>query len=339
MVAQMDVPGRWAGGFRAWDAQGVYLATGRGVVPGPGAAGPVGGAPGARRTRGSRSRGTSSTGSTTRRAPSSRPRASTSSLVTLGTLAAGLAHEINNPAAAATRAVDALERRLRRPAGVAGAPGRPGHPRRRSSRRSTTLRREARPVARRPRRRWPLADREQELADLAGAPRRRPGRGSWRRPLAVAGVDTAWCERAALVLPGRRPRRRPRLGRPRTFAVAALLAEVKESTRRISELVAAVRSYSQVDRASRAADRPDRGHREHAGRCSATSCAAGSPSCATYADGPPPHRRLPRRAQPGVDQPHRQRRRRHGRRGHADDRRPRRGRPRRRRGRTTPAPA
>jgi len=29
VVARMDAPGRWAGGFRAWDEQGVYLATGR----------------------------------------------------------------------------------------------------------------------------------------------------------------------------------------------------------------------------------------------------------------------------------------------------------------------
>ena len=32
VVAKMDVPGRWAGGFRAWDDQGVYLATGRGAT-------------------------------------------------------------------------------------------------------------------------------------------------------------------------------------------------------------------------------------------------------------------------------------------------------------------
>src|SRR4051794_14545704 len=31
IVGKMDVPGRWAGGFRAWDQHGVYLATGRGV--------------------------------------------------------------------------------------------------------------------------------------------------------------------------------------------------------------------------------------------------------------------------------------------------------------------
>ena len=35
-----------------------------------------------------------------------------------------------------------------------------------------------------------------------------------------------------------------------TFSAAALTAELKESSRRISELVAAVRSYSQMDRAS-----------------------------------------------------------------------------------------
>jgi len=34
VVARMDVPGRWAGGFRAWDEHGVYLATGRGAVGG-----------------------------------------------------------------------------------------------------------------------------------------------------------------------------------------------------------------------------------------------------------------------------------------------------------------
>jgi hypothetical protein len=35
-----------------------------------------------------------------------------------------------------------------------------------------------------------------------------------------------------------------------TFSIAALLSEMKESTQRISELVAAIKSYSQVDRAS-----------------------------------------------------------------------------------------
>jgi len=68
-------------------------------------------------------------------------------------------------------------------------------------------------------------------------------------PLAAAGVDLAWCERAAGLLDG------AALGPglewvASTFAVASLLSEVKESTRRVSDLVAAVRSYSQMDRGS-----------------------------------------------------------------------------------------
>jgi signal-transduction protein with cAMP-binding, CBS, and nucleotidyltransferase domain len=31
-LGSMDVPGRWAGGFRAWDEHGAYLATGRAIV-------------------------------------------------------------------------------------------------------------------------------------------------------------------------------------------------------------------------------------------------------------------------------------------------------------------
>src|SRR5215211_5672192 len=33
-LGAMDVPGRWAGGFRAWDEYGAYLATGRAASPG-----------------------------------------------------------------------------------------------------------------------------------------------------------------------------------------------------------------------------------------------------------------------------------------------------------------
>ena len=34
VVAEVDVPGRWAGRFRAWDEHDVYLATGRGAIAG-----------------------------------------------------------------------------------------------------------------------------------------------------------------------------------------------------------------------------------------------------------------------------------------------------------------
>jgi signal transduction histidine kinase len=245
VVARMDVPGRWAGGFRAWDEDGVYLATGRGVTDGrvlrvpaevlrelantwfPFGAHLIAGL----------YRTARSVESTARQRES---------LVTLGTLAAGLAHEINNPASAATRAVDALESacqallssvdRLARddisPSQFAALE---------SLRREIDLQAaDQDPLSR--------ADREQALSSWLT---RHGVTREWTiaPTLAAAGVDPEWCERAATVLDG--SSLEPGLEWvASTFSVATLLAEVKESTRRISELVAAVRSYSQMDRAS-----------------------------------------------------------------------------------------
>ena len=168
------------------------------------------------------------------------------SLVTLGTLAAGFAHEVNNPAAAASRAVDALgdasQTLLSCLARLAGDEI--------SARQLTALdalRREIEPdaLAQSP---LALADQEDALSlwlSQHGVAR------EWTiaPPLAAAGVDLGWCERAAATLAG--PALEPGLEWvASTLSVAALLAEVKESTRRISELVTAIKSYSQMDRAS-----------------------------------------------------------------------------------------
>jgi signal transduction histidine kinase len=92
------------------------------------------------------------------------------------------------------------------------------------------------------------ADREQELAMWLN---RKTVTRAWimAPQLAAAGVDLAWCARVATILEG------SALGPglewvASAFSIAALLSEAKESTRRISELVAAVRSYTQMDRAS-----------------------------------------------------------------------------------------
>jgi signal transduction histidine kinase len=245
VVARMDVPGRWAGGFRAWDEHGVYLATGRGAASGRVLRVPA-------EVLRERSNAWFPFGGHliqglyhTARSIESTAR-QRESLVTLGTLAAGLAHEINNPATAASRAVDALEDAS---AALLGSLGRLARDEVSPARLAALdgLRRELAPPAADL---DPLerADREQALSSWLA---RHGVEREWTLApaLAAAGADLAWCERAAAVLEG--PALAPGLEWVASAAsVAALLGEVRESTRRISELVAAVRSYSQLDRAA-----------------------------------------------------------------------------------------
>jgi signal transduction histidine kinase len=246
VVGRMDVPGRWSGGFRAWDEHGVYLATGRGVEPGR-----LLGVPsqrlkafagewfplGAHLIEGLNG---------TARAIESTVR-QRSALVTLGTLSAGLAHELNNPASAAVRAVDALDGASASLLDSLGRLAQAGISAGQFSQ-LDALRQEVEPPPGVP---DPLrvAEREDALSSWLAA---HGVARDWivAPALVAAGIDVAWCERAADVL-------EPAALEPglhwvaATLSMTSLLAEVRESTRRVSELVAAVRTYSQMDRAAR----------------------------------------------------------------------------------------
>jgi signal transduction histidine kinase len=167
-------------------------------------------------------------------------------LVALGTLAAGLAHEINNPASAAARAAGALEDTAE---ALQSSLGRLAESSISTAQFAAldTMRREIGPTSASME---PLAvaDREEVLSDWLV---RHGVRLDWviAPPFAAAGLDLDWCERAAVLLdegalePGLE-------WVANSLSMATLLSEVKESTRRVSDLVAAVRSYSQLDRGS-----------------------------------------------------------------------------------------
>ena len=107
-------------------------------------------------------------------------------------------------------------------------------------------------------------DPEGRAHGLARGSRGGPGLDHRTRAGCAAGVEWAGAS-------GFRCRRRggleagPRVGGEYPHRRHHLLSEVKESTRRISELVAAVKSYSQMDRASMQRARPDRRSRHHPG--------------------------------------------------------------------------
>jgi signal transduction histidine kinase len=245
LVGKMDVPGRWAGGFRAWDEHGVYLATGRGASDGRVLRVPAevlrdrlnAWFPFGRHLIEGLYHTARSIESTARQRES---------LITLGRLAAGLAHEINNPAAAATRAADALEAACQTLLSSLGRLAQ-GEITARQFTALDALRREIEPQTA-VSDRLALADHEEALSSWLTS------HGIVREwmiapSLAAAGADLGWLERAAAVLPG--PTLQPGLDWvASTLSVTTLLSEIKESSRRISELVAAMRSYSQMDRAS-----------------------------------------------------------------------------------------
>jgi signal transduction histidine kinase len=245
VVAVMDRPGLWAGGLRAWtDAVG-YLATARASSPGRLLQLPAEALGEFVRTWFPFSLHLIQGFFQTVRMIDALSR-QRESLIALGTLAAGLAHELNNPASAASRAVDELQatcdRLLASLVDLAE-----GSMSAEQFVALDALRRGIEPPS-------PggdalaISDREDALADWLdahGVPR------SWEKApaLASAGVDVAWCERVAQLLDA------DSLPAGLEWAVSALsttmlVSEVKEATGRVSDLVGTVKSYSQLDRAS-----------------------------------------------------------------------------------------
>ena len=166
-------------------------------------------------------------------------------LVALGTVTAGLTHELNNPATAAARATASLRERLAglwdELAGLAGAGVTAGQ-----LASLADLVGEAAGAERPPLSPLEAADREDELGGWLDA---HGVEEAWELtpPLVAAGVDAAWLERVAAAVPAAALGRAVGLAAV-TCEAGSLLDEVSEAARRISALIGAAKQYSQMDR-------------------------------------------------------------------------------------------
>ena len=167
-------------------------------------------------------------------------------LASLGTMAAGLAHELNNPAAAARRAAAQMEEALDVIASTVGRFVDSGIERE-DAHGLVLLQREALAGAEK---RTALdtldaADAEEELLarfEELGVPE------AWRiaEPLSAAGVDRAWVDRVAALAGSATDAAVAWVAA--TLTARGLAGELQESTKRMSDLVGAVKSYAYMDR-------------------------------------------------------------------------------------------
>jgi len=247
MLFAMERPGQWGGGFRAWHSEASYLATARGTEPG--------------RIFKLPAPALSALAhawfpfcvhliegifQTVRRLEALNREQE--KFVALGRISTALTHELNNPAAAATRAVEALDYNC-------------AHMFESLTQLATlelraaefisldAMRREIADVLPSHHDPLALADREEQLADWL---EREGVQAAWQiaSTLVAAGADIDWCTRArAIVGPDKLE---PSLAWVMSAVeVNTLLRQMRESTSRISGLVNSSREYTQADRAAR----------------------------------------------------------------------------------------